>query len=545
MTSVRAAFIPWEESALLPSESLYALFSKVAWYSAKPPVKLIGQLSDSVRYRILRCRPDERGDYPLWMRNFPEEGLRFLSFRKPLGESIARITAAYGREVPTAWQCASLRVCADCIATGVHLRIHQHTALARCPVHETVLTQVCQHCGSELFLGYKHWKARAFACDQCQRSLLRDDGIVTRHSETSASVVAKRVSATLDWLHTLSVSENLYLGSGRGSEVRDQHLLLGALYRASRAPPRAIAEPDATHGRLELVQIAVHPCRLCHAIRAGKPNGLELFANMPKSQRWPYERKEVIYISVSAHRLAARRVTAYFLSRFPIHTACLSAPHIAWEWLEGHAQRADALARCCPMAIGFWAWRKATQRMHLELTRYTRHHVCRYDDDLLIPLVYTSLRSLLHYCIATASDAVHEMSVSGKDRRKFLERMRDLRTEALWSAFRDPWAFGRHGKYAQVVRFDASALLRQIECPDAAELEKTFNTVLGERFSAMSPLRAAVGWYVPHRGEWVLMPPSWLHRLPPYEAMRLGILWSHLDDWRIVTTAISRRERFA
>lgn len=42
MTSGR--FIPWRDDCLLPEESVYSVFSKVAWFQAMPPAKYLAIL---------------------------------------------------------------------------------------------------------------------------------------------------------------------------------------------------------------------------------------------------------------------------------------------------------------------------------------------------------------------------------------------------------------------------------------------------------------------------------------------------------------------
>jgi hypothetical protein len=326
-------FLPWEDEVLLSEESTYSVLSKVSWFLAVPPVVLIYRLGGLLSKEPCGLRLTEslpKGHlYPPWINRLSDDGgLAPRVHGRTFREHLKCTWTYYLYEVPHGWRLEGLALCSICIASGVHLRVHQHTAIARCPVHDVPLTKVCPYCGATLSDGYASLRVKAFSCGKCRTSLLPEGNIVTRHAPDFAQSVAEKVREVLSWLKPLQAAREFSLGSESVGAPSGRHLLLEAMTQSSEPVLSCITRPHRRRFTTGLRRIQVRQTPLA-----------TVFAKFPLRELAPESRfasghrdREFLLPNVEAYQCALRRVTWNFL----LHQGCsdqspVEPPFTGWR----------------------------------------------------------------------------------------------------------------------------------------------------------------------------------------------------------------------
>lgn len=137
MTSVdlvRNRFVPWLDDALLSEESCYSVICKAAWFTGHTPASFVAQCrtpdgEEKVNERSLCIA------FADWYHELPNARVQPWVHGKSMVEHLYDRNVAEARLFTKSWRSPWLRICIKCIERGVHLSLHQHLAVHRCPVH--------------------------------------------------------------------------------------------------------------------------------------------------------------------------------------------------------------------------------------------------------------------------------------------------------------------------------------------------------------------------------------------------------------------------
>lgn len=471
-------FVPWTDRALLAQESTYSVLNKVAWFLAIPPTAF-----------VRRCRHGFEGrqcSSPRWIRFDPTHSwLHYLEnellMPRVMGLTLPRYIASVEKrmidEVPERWCSSHLRVCRECIAGGVHLRLHQHLAIERCPVHATVLVTACFSCGKLL-----EWAMRdaqcSFSCCQCNSIFLHDGDIAIDHSSSFRYSTCVTTDTFLLWQRDV----NLRTSAGCGitiTTLAESHplraidsnsLLLEAACRVSPAPP------CVRQRRLYLAEVRYRKIRVDTAMGDATSRRLSSDPIIADCVALNGRRSKSRFYSlqtIDAERKlqALRRVTAVFLSCYrKRHDQCLDEPYRMFgEELREDEEHPQELLQCCPVAVGFWLWRISSAKIHMRGRVYQDSHNGGLVGNLDL-LLYAVAKSHLHYCIYTAHSCsvYHQNSVI--DVAGAIAPLR-----SLFDSHSSSWApesstqdytriIGLNG-VSYHIGFDAREMLSSIACP--------------------------------------------------------------------------------
>ena len=482
--SSEASFVPWRDDALLPEESAYSLVNKAAWFVSQQPV-WFARSCNSLDGRPTKPSParldfaDVRGldRYFHNKRLMPSiHGLSFPAYLRAVQESELR-------ENSLPWRSDRLRICASCIAMGVHLRLHQHTAVTHCPVHGVELESKCPHC--QIHISYcSESNQGSYSCGQCHYSLLHERQITTLHGIEFRSAVASASSALKGW--RMRALQDAKVGCGINRiEGGDTHplrnlmanrVLLAARCRDSGAPAW-IASCGFAGADVQVGSIRISGPRRDAAFRsiseldvAAVNRSFGASVSMRKNPTIPGVDDRISDARVQA---ALRRVTNCFLKRCcSRHAECLDTPfRMFGESLMGK-DAPEELLQCCPVAVGFWLWRLSSTtdlRLITHLGFRCRGSTCANVDLLL----YSLAKSHLHYLIYLASAcAMLGRSSSGHQSSALdpvYSAMRQL--DICWHPFMS--GNDREREVAldgacHLVRFDCSPLIANMECAGSA-----------------------------------------------------------------------------
>lgn len=414
------SYVPWRDDALLPVESAYALWSKISWFQAADPVAL-----------IRRCRSTPTGRSPVSPReirfhdrSWPHRYLRFGHLLPVIAgrssqNQVFRLRWLECMEVPWAWRCSSLRVCKQCLRFGIHLRIHQHWAVAQCPFHGIALDELCPHCKSEIPYGYSDGQ-KPFSCNECGRQLADDQVGVVPEATLGQNIVAASAVAS-DWLKRLCVD---------GSQVAEDPIV-GRVdrYNATRASTlhliMSIAAVEHAYGQRPpwMVQRRQPGTKACLTSVSMKSRLAEAFTDGYATEQSGWHQRCLIEDSskpiagmldlldeLPHHRirLAYRRVTRAFLKACrENHSICLDGPlALSLSDLPEEDRGIERLSQCCPVALGFWIWRCNVKSVVSDFVLYEtlmrRHWKMAKDvwNGNLDIFLFSVVRSHLHFCIA-------------------------------------------------------------------------------------------------------------------------------------------------
>ncbi|WP_445143365.1 hypothetical protein [Dyella sp. Tek66A03] len=477
------AFVPWRDDALLEGESLYALWNKFAWFVGISPAAL-----------VRGCRLPRVGlAAPKWIHYRHADWARYLESPEKLptiqgistAEAVKAYAAAMDLEVPEKWRSQRLRVCEHCISMGIHLRIHQHLVVERCPLHNVPLRSTCGACGHALdFHSEQH---RAFSCVRCGHCFL-DKGLVKVAIPLSLRKKAATViESVLAWLRPinsdLQLKQNGCQGGGWANEDNPlSHLRVRALFidgfrRSSRSVPVWMQNPICGKAAVSITRIDPLATSLSGAMRQGI-DVEHWVTKVCDSADQPDEDYDEVPVEAPDIELedrylqALRRVAAKFmLSIQGRHRECLDAAPLVARLAGGDEHDlTPAMLRCCPVALGFWLWRRRGSAFSLWMSAFSdcyferdgKTHVGAGTDLLF----YALARSDLHACIMVAMECVKHQEDSGDD-------LAALEMLSIWEGWRlssysisrQSLDFDAENSGWTFLRIDASHLMATTRCP--------------------------------------------------------------------------------
>lgn len=486
-------FVPWCDQTLIREESIYAVLNKLAWFVAKPCALYIRHIRQSYSGMVAH--------HPATLRYSGEMAwLRFVK-QTPLVPSLQGLTLRdylsviehlTKKETPLRWRSQWLRFCPECMASGVHLRLHQHMAVEKCPVHQITLQTTCVHC--EHRLRYESSKEEPFCCPSCGRSLLRDGMIETQHTNEFLMEVSKRVQDALVWLGPANTDLEILTGvrvihideSHPLQAVGAKYILLEALCSARNHRPEWLrrAVLDSFSASFRALDYS-SPFHWSHDSR-GEEALLQWEAPVRSatSYRDSHADPELRWtLDLSGrYRSACRRVMQIFINRYRRrHPACLDTPYRMFgEKLEEDERNPDELLECCPVAIGFWLWRKTCSSIHGSIGEFERVERWRFlvglPDSTCDLLFYTLVRSHLHYCVFVADECVRGWKESGATVGDSIEPILAIaRSDAIWSCndfdYHHPRMLVANGSI-HFVKFDATQVFLTRKCPGAVAYQE-------------------------------------------------------------------------
>ena len=479
-----AAFVPWRDGSLLPEESTYSLVNKVSWFLAQSPIRF-ARACNTIDGRKTAISPKRLDftDRRALERYFSNQRLTPRIHGLSFADYLRRVRDRESRENTVPWRARGLRVCVSCIAMGVHLRLHQHTAVSHCPLHGIELESKCPYC--KLFMSYCVESDQGhYCCPQCHRSLLHEGRVATVHDDEFRSAVNAASSVFEQWRMRALLDVTIGCGVER-IEVDDEHPLQDlAANRVLLAARCGDASVPAWVGSCNLIEanVQVGTIRIAERRRDSTFRSItesdvaavnRSVRDLGLSHRGSSMRSVDGRLDCQRYRTALRRVTSYFLSRYgPQHTECLDTPFRMFGENLTDKDAPEELLQCCPVAIGFWLWRLSSSNSLEELT--CRRLYCSDARFASVDLVLYSLaKSHLHYLIYLANTCAMRGRESAEDRHSMLGPIR-----AAISQIRMCWhpievgsvregEFGLEGA-CHCVKFDCAALIARIECSGSA-----------------------------------------------------------------------------
>lgn len=394
--------VPWRDDCLLPQESVYSCFSKIAWFQAMTPAQYLRNCrTDTVKAQVVRLDA-----YPAWRLALRNTAVMPMVAGNTLLQWLDHLVEQEQVQIPTLWRSSMLRLCDACLQEGVHLAIHQHMGLSHCPLHHRRLRSVCLYCKEPL--GFTlHLRTAAFCCDHCGHRLTASQALFAPRRPSHSAHVQEQLdelASSLRWLEERVPAHWARWLSVRGS-IDDSacvpHLGLEALCRTGK-PHRAIRRLASSD-----TSISLHP----------------VVATEPATQ-------QALWFDRAQFGQAAYYVRSWFLrERGRSHAHCLDAPvHMYGESLQTDASAPEDLFACCPVAIAFWFWRQsvADQLRYLPEPAAGRPRA-EHRDGLL--LAYKTLKTQLTHAMLVArqmSDGHQSRLVSRAGRLTELSGLVDL-----------------------------------------------------------------------------------------------------------------------
>lgn len=509
-----AAFFPWRDDLLLPEESVYSVWNKICWFAVDTPIAVI---------RASRCRGPtvvpRTIDYNAaskWL-DLIASGSVLPTVQGRGAQDYLLQTAIRDTEVvPAHWRSRRLRFCPECIQHGMHLRLHQHLALDRCPFHKTMLLRHCPHCGAELPYTSVH-RQPAFGCAACRRSFLPYDGSGLAPSSWTKYYVRQACEDLYVWLHRVRNAPVLISGLDGRYAKDGEHLydLTAAALHLEAAAQKALHRPAALrtnclHGaRIEEVPLPtsltidrnLSPKKL-HALRYAQ-------TRLPRHGA-AIALRRYVDSTLSIYVAAMQRVVQRFLRTYQRgHYVCLNAPLLIqgelsrqtyWRGSPMHRE----LFECCPVGLGFWAWRHRFASIH------ARQSYCPMQSEVGLHVLLHDTRALgrlfedLGWSLLNAA-FVMSISVADTAQSKGVQQASDeLVTWLLHSEF-----LHMDGVDAQSwVRIEASDALRASPCSGTAPYRNWLARQIGERKCSSAPNDSANTY----------SKAAWTRRCPPYRS---------------------------
>ncbi|MDG2538728.1 hypothetical protein P5Y53_13720 [Dyella jiangningensis] len=481
-------FVPWRDDAFLEQESSYALWNKVAWFSALPTL--------AIMRHYWKLKADIATRAKKGGQNLVDKRVALVGHHELvpciLGDNILnadrKIGEAMREEVPALWESDALRFCRSCILSGIHLRIHLHLAVSRCPLHDEALCDTCDSCGKRL--SSAPGDHQAFRCGACGHGFLSNDMVQFGFTRQFRERVSDAHASVLQWLRYLECGiYREHLGeSGRWdlghalAHIDGRSLLLNAVHKSFSKLPAWMAQPEVRVENASIACIGLKEVRLAEAFRKCTPIG----ARFAKRMNHLIPRSMVMRggpvtgdgrTQVAHYRQALRRVASHFLrTAGGSHPQCIDTPLLLDR--ERHDERRIyidfELLNCCPIALGFWLWRMRSGTFFSSL-------VYGFDGPLvgvtvetmggsMDLLFYAIERSHLHACVIAANEM---LSI-------YRSKYRMPGVTALCLATLDGWKYGaRHILKEELerlyfdpneqeltfIRMDAMQLMQLVRCP--------------------------------------------------------------------------------
>ncbi len=431
-------FIPWRDDCLLPEESVYSAFSKIAWFQAITPARYLARLRG-------KCATQPVNFYLTkeWTLLLQSHEMMPDIQGRPMQGWISTLSTREEDDLPIVWRSKTLRVCDLCLREGVHLRIHQDLAVHLCPVHLTPLREKCKHCSRLLPL--LAWpRTQPFCCGHCGKPLTLSQvfGLPrTLHQQREVQLATEQLMASV-------------------LKVRQ---MVESCFKSDIAAPSSLAALRINCIQFESARryVAAHP-----AIRRCDWPSVKV-ATESFSIKQPQGRHEDVdtgdAISQLELQIAAAHVVTWFLHRARrTHTQCLDAPfQMFGTGFNVDLQDPNDILDCCPVALGFWFWRLS---LFSRITSYftEKHLHDRVSLDRTRVLVhYKTLRSHLQYCLYVTHQVLHV----GAKRLDKATRLRALEG-VEWSSANE-FFVGRLGSAvapSRLVRFELQGRWMDVPC---------------------------------------------------------------------------------
>lgn len=483
MSATAGTVFPWRDDALLSGESLYALWNKLAWFAATSPSELLRQCR-ATGGKHFTAPKEIPYTPPAYWTSYLNQVTTPIIQGASLFNALRFRALAETAEVPEEWRSSNLRICEQCIACGVHLRLHQHWAIARCPIHNRVLRSVCPACGCEIEYTSRNWQL-AFSCTSCGTGLLRKGAIQFGWDEAFAGIASRTSSECRRWLRRLHA-----IPSPRGPLTRK----LGELETAlPDADPRllSLAAFEKCSRDLPVWLRRYQPMDYAISVASGDPDEMHISDSIRvirvekvRSKRsfgptrhlveaWSGDAGAGERMVLRHYHRAIMRVASSFLRQVRAkHRTCLNTPcEIAGETLENALLGWQwHVLDCCPIALGFWLWRLQTAAGFIQLLQfgpspYTRIMGRAAPGPSSSPVCYSVERSRLHACILVA----HRCQKLWQKTRKPFPALRILdewaHSPSAFSARQRPCLCIKGAERKLIfLRIDVTSLMNRIAC---------------------------------------------------------------------------------
>lgn len=497
-------FVPWRDDCILPEESMYSVFSKVAWFQALTPAKYWRDCRLPIRrwYPVLALDLSEKQGWTAWLNNEPimprVQGCQLRVWMNHLA-------AQQAQEIPDSWHSRDLRVCDRCLNEGVHLRLHQHMGLSRCHVHGTLLRNHCKHCGKILQLLYGT-KTEAFCCSHCTKPLASQPVFGQPRPEAQRQRVEKATEQVRLPLRALRKLGD-HIDASRGCDllwaVSMKCVLLECIH----------------------LHIPAHP-----ALRRGRwPNAAittEALGAGPPTQPSPEVEAAFGRGTSLELQIAACQVAHWFLlTKGEQHAQCLDVPTgMFGASFDPKVKRPEDLLTCCPVAVGFWFWRlsfghsinvEAADRQDF-IESNPNHHT--------VLILYKALKSHLQYCLYVAMQILANESTRLSS-YYLLRGLYELKGTSFRSFRFVPWEFP-----AMLIRFDIEGDWWNTPCNGNAPYEIRLRRTLHN-----SPVAA------PHDHG---VQDSSLSPKAPFVCMRFDRFLFSPEPWSLKPSSGTKTDRF-
>ncbi|NLW36060.1 MAG: hypothetical protein GXY80_11370 [Syntrophorhabdus aromaticivorans] len=151
---------------------------------------------------------------------------------------------------------------------------------------------------------------------------------------------------------------------------------------------------------------------------------------------------------------------------------------------DGTESHIEELFGCCSVAIGFWLWRRACHRTYKALALYESlekwHFLVDVPDHLRDALLYSVVRSLLHYCVFVANECVRDWEKEDADPFDCAQPIIAIgHIDYPWSSiFFERQRMLVVGGHAYCLKFDATEVLLSKGCPGRLAYQKRLRRML-------------------------------------------------------------------
>lgn len=404
------SYAPWRIDSELPWESAYSLFSKASWWQAINPSDLLRIYADAILPRGRRPPGNVIfGIAAFWVSKLQCADVLPITLQGTLLDSLIKAEADLEAGVADIWRSQVLRRCPQCIALGVHLWIHQHTAVACCPVHLVPLISACPRCGEDIRLSYRPNQA-AFSCE-CGHSLIGRSGCAAVSVRRDFARYA-RISSEMDrWLALLNAQALTAPGCGAWQV---EHFARLSAYGLQGCPiPECMRRELPLGFGSVLKAIGIHDGALGGVTAEDLGPARSLWLGLREDVLTAMSEAGHINVPTGAYEyceplvgmasIAFRRVGLAHLAATSHHD-CTDIPKlICGESLPQMQHPAfSELLHCCPVAVGFWIWRMLCGDLLSMISRDPRGGWS--SKFLKNPVggnaaLFLLSRSQLHYCI--------------------------------------------------------------------------------------------------------------------------------------------------
>lgn len=486
------AYSPWRDDSMVPGESVYSLWNKISWYGVAQPIYLLWECRSPSDRLVTYPHEVNFGNADCLLGNIEHsDPLPMLGGTLPCVR-LRQINDGWRRDVPARWRCESLRFCPECIASGVHLNLHQHLGLSVCPVHDAILRTRCPRCHFTIPYSCKTGQ-RAFSCPRCGFVFLGEGMIEFSFPPNVRQLYVNADDKFRAWLPSLATLPSVSLGRMSShwfcgcpaSHLDPRNAELQVLRSNAGRQPRYEVGTRSTRVVAELVRFR----DLAQA--RGKVYGSGVVVGAFR-RRVKYDRTlsacelscvadrdqaDALVAMCTCYHMTLLRVTEAFLRRvMRDHVCCLFRPDlVAGADAIPPNDMPRAVLDCCSVALGFWLWRKRSAKWLLRLIdapgQFFETLGVRRTDVCLDLVLYALERSHLHACILVASECCAAW-----------RRSHDWGL-GLWtleeSLAASSWDLETGGAGCKLLRIDASWLIRALRCPEQRGPRRRVTTAPG------------------------------------------------------------------